>query len=44
MGHADIQTTMRYVHHRDRGGEAKLLAEAFAVESVSQAEPAPDAP
>jgi integrase len=31
MGHADIQTTMRYVHHRDRGGEAKLLAEAFAV-------------
>ena len=22
MGHADIQTTMRYVHHRDRGGEA----------------------
>jgi len=30
MGHSDIQTTMRYVHHRDRGGEAKLLAEAFA--------------
>jgi integrase len=29
MGHSDIQTTMRYVHHRDRGGEAKLLAEAF---------------
>ena len=34
MGHSDIQTTMRYVHHRDRGGEAKLLAEAFAVERV----------
>ena len=34
MGHADIQTTMRYVHHRDRGGEAKVLAEAFALESV----------
>ncbi len=31
MGHADIQTTMRYVHHRDRGDEAKLLARAFAV-------------
>ncbi len=31
MGHADIRTTMRYVHHRDRGGEAKLLAEAFGV-------------
>jgi integrase len=32
MGHADIQTTMRYVHHRDRGGEARLLAEAFATD------------
>ena len=32
MGHADIQTTMRYVHHRDRGGEAALLAEAFRSE------------
>lgn len=31
MGHADIQTTMRYVHHRDRDGEAKLLAAAFAI-------------
>jgi integrase len=40
MGHSDIQTTMRYVHHRDRGGEAKLLAEAFAVESVPEPEPA----
>jgi integrase len=30
MGHANIQTTMRYVHHRDRGEEARLLAEAFA--------------
>jgi integrase len=29
MVHSDIQTTMRYVHHRDRGDEAKLLAEAF---------------
>ncbi len=36
MGHADIQTTMRYVHHRDRGGEARLLAEAFAVDPVPQ--------
>ncbi len=31
MGHADIQTTMRYVHHRDRGDEAKVLAQAFSV-------------
>lgn len=36
MGHSDIQTTMRYVHHRDRGGEAKLLAEAFALEPVPE--------
>jgi integrase len=35
MGHADIQTTMRYVHHRNRGGEAKLLAEAFRVDGDS---------
>ncbi|MGB9183655.1 MAG: tyrosine-type recombinase/integrase [Solirubrobacteraceae bacterium] len=34
MGLPDIQMTMRYVHHRDRGGEAQLLAEAFAVEAV----------
>ncbi len=38
MGHADIQTTMRYVHHRDRGDEAKLLAEAFAVADIRDAE------
>jgi integrase len=35
MGHANIQTTMRYIHYRDRGAEARLLAEAFAVESPS---------
>jgi integrase len=41
MGHADIQTTMRYVHHRNRGDEAKLLAQAFAIEPAPQSEPAP---
>jgi len=40
MGHSDIQTTMRYVHHRDRGGEACLLAQAFAIEDLER-EPAP---
>ncbi|HEX8074769.1 MAG TPA: site-specific integrase [Thermoleophilaceae bacterium] len=30
MGHAHVGTTMRYIHHRDRGDEADLLAEAFA--------------
>jgi integrase len=34
MGHADIQTTMRYVHHRVRGDEARILAEAFAITEV----------
>jgi integrase len=38
MGHADIQTTMRYVHHRDRGDEAKLLAQAFALANPTVAE------
>src|SRR4051812_21617089 len=33
MGHAHVGTTMRYIHHRDRGDEAKLLAEAFAPRS-----------
>lgn len=31
MGHADIQTTSKYLHYRSRAGEAKLLAEAFRV-------------
>ena len=33
MGHADIQTTMRYLHYRDRGQAAERLAEAFQVEA-----------
>jgi integrase len=36
MGHADIQTTMHCVHHRDRGGEAKLLAEAFRIGALQR--------
>ena len=32
MGHADIQTTMRYLHYRDRGQAAARLADAFRVE------------
>ena len=38
MGHADIQTTIRYVHHRDRGGEARMLEEAFALTEASAAQ------
>jgi integrase len=29
MGHADMQTTMKYMHHRSRAGDAKLLSAAF---------------
>jgi integrase len=32
MGHADVKTTMRYLHHKSRAGEAALLAQAFAPE------------
>jgi integrase len=31
MGHADIQTTMRYLHFAPREEDAQLVAEAFAV-------------
>jgi integrase len=31
MGHADIQTTMRYLHYRDRGQAAERLAAAFQI-------------
>jgi integrase len=29
MGDADVQTTMKYLHHRSRAGDAKLLSAAF---------------
>ena len=34
MGHADIQTTMRCVHHRDRGDEADVLSALIEGERV----------
>jgi integrase len=33
MGHADIQTTMRYLHYRDRGQAAERLADAFRADT-----------
>jgi hypothetical protein len=36
MGHADIQTTTRYLHYAPHVEDARLVAEAFAVD------PAPD--
>jgi len=41
MGHSHIGTTMRYIHHRDRGDEARLLAEAFAPRNVESLADAP---
>ena len=38
MGHADIQTTMRYLHYAPKEGDAALVAEAFAVAPPSPAE------
>jgi integrase len=32
MGHADIQTTMKYLHYAPREGDAALVAEAFRVD------------
>ena len=37
MGHADIQTTMKYLHYVPREKEAALVAAAFAVESPASA-------
>ena len=31
MGHADMRTTARYLHHKDRADDAALLAGAFRV-------------
>jgi integrase len=36
MGHADIQTTMRYLHYAPREEDARLVAEAFRLESVRE--------
>ena len=32
MGHADVSTTMRYLHYVERPEEVALVADAFAVE------------
>ena len=31
MGHADIQTTMKYLHYAPRLEDAELVAEAFGL-------------
>ena len=37
MRHADIQTTMRYLHYAPREEDARLVAEAFAVDAARAA-------
>jgi integrase len=37
MGHADIQTTMKYLHYAPRPEDARLVAEAFALGEPSEA-------
>ncbi|MDQ2759866.1 MAG: site-specific integrase [Actinomycetota bacterium] len=39
MGHADIQTTMRYLHYAPRAEDAKLVAEAFSVPRAAPSSP-----
>jgi integrase len=36
MGHADVKTTMRYLHSKSRTGDAALLGAAFASGAVEQ--------
>jgi integrase len=36
MGHADVQTTMKYLHYVPREDDAALVAAAFAVDQVGE--------
>jgi hypothetical protein len=36
MGHADVQTTMKYLHYVPRKQDAQLVAEAFELSSVTE--------
>ena len=46
MGHADIQTTMKYLHYESRKEDAQLVARAFAIggDGVDPASPRAPAP
>jgi integrase len=35
MGHADVQTTMKYLHYAPRPEDAELVAQAFALEEAA---------
>lgn len=34
MGHADVQTTMRYLHYKSKADAARRLSQAFAVDEI----------
>jgi integrase len=38
MGHADVQTTMRYLHYAPRADDAALVAEGFRFDHPSTTE------
>ena len=38
MGHADVATTMKYLHYVERPDEARLVAEAFALDDPQERE------
>jgi integrase len=38
MGHADVQTTMRYLHYAPRAEDAELVAKAFRIAGPSSAD------
>jgi integrase len=40
MGHANVQTTMRYLHYKSKADAARRLAEAFEEETEPSPEPA----
>ena len=42
MGHADIQTTAKYLHYAPRDEDARLVAEACATAKASDPETAVD--
>lgn len=42
MGHANVQTTMRYLHYKSKADAARRLSEAFAQDEASQAQSKPD--
>jgi integrase len=43
MGHANIETTMQYLHYAPREEDARVVAEAFAVEPPNAVAPATEA-